>query len=61
VLVIDLDRGRARRPCPRRRAWNLVRLGRAIEKHRLRGMRVGRRAALRFLAGYAGGAEAAEP
>jgi len=63
VLVIDLDRGRAHDGSlpEEARLENLVRLGRAIEKHRLRGMRVGRRAALRFLAGYAGGAEAAEP
>jgi len=61
VLVIDLDRARAHDgPLPEPvRLENLVRLGRAIEKHRLRGMRVGRRAALRFFAGYAGGAEAA--
>ncbi len=61
VLVIDLDRARAYDgPLPEdARLSNLVRLGRAVEKHRLRGMRAGRREALRFLAGYAGGADAA--
>lgn len=55
ILVLDLDRARAfdgLLPDEERLA-NLVRLGRAVEKHRLRGMRVGRRAALRFLTGYA--------
>lgn len=61
VLVIDLDRARAHDgPLPEdARLDNLVRLGRAVEKHRLRGMRVGRRAALRFLSGYGGGPDAA--
>lgn len=61
VLVIDLDRARAHDgPLPdATRLENLVRLGRAVEKHRLRGMRVGRRAALRFLSGYGGGPDAA--
>ena len=56
ALVIDLDRARAfDEPLDEEaRLANLVRLGRAVEKHRLRGMRVGRRAALRFLAGYGG-------
>jgi 3-deoxy-D-manno-octulosonic acid kinase len=61
VLVLDLDRAR-RHAGPLgddARLSNLVRLGRAIEKHRLKGMRSGRREALRFLEGYAGGREAA--
>lgn len=61
VLVIDLDKVR---PTDRvldegMRLKNLVRLGRAVEKHRLKGMRAGRREALRFLDGYAGSTEAA--
>jgi tRNA A-37 threonylcarbamoyl transferase component Bud32 len=62
VLVIDLDRARpADGLLPEEtRLENLVRLGRSIEKHRLRGMRVGRRDALRFLTGYAGSRAAAE-
>lgn len=61
VLLLDLDRAR---PCEGRlpervRLANLVRLGRSIEKHRLKGMRVGRREALRFLQGYAGDRRAA--
>lgn len=56
VLVLDLDRARAHpgRLPDEARLDNLVRLGRAIEKHRLKGMRSGRREALRFLEGYAG-------
>ena len=56
VLVIDLDRARAHdSPLDdEARLSNLARLGRAVEKHRLRGMSVGRREALRFLGGYAG-------
>jgi hypothetical protein len=63
VLVIDLDRARAHDGplAPAVRLSNLARLARAVEKHRLRGMAVGRRDALRFLAAYAGGREAAEP
>ncbi len=59
VLVLDLDRARTLDgPLPdEERLRNLVRLGRGIEKHRLRGMEVSRRAALRFLEGYAGSAE----
>ena len=41
------------------RLGNLVRLGRAIEKHRLKGLQTGTRQALRFLEGYAGSPEAA--
>ena len=61
VLVIDLDRAKAfGGPLPHdARIENLTRLGRAVEKHRLRGMRVSRRHALRFLEGYAGDADAA--
>jgi 3-deoxy-D-manno-octulosonic acid kinase len=61
VVVIDLDRARAfDGPLPHEhRLSNLERLGRAVEKHRLRGMPVSRRHALRFLEGYAGGADAA--
>jgi 3-deoxy-D-manno-octulosonic acid kinase len=61
VLVLDLDRARpadGRLP-EETRLQNLVRLGRSVEKHRLKGMRVGRREALRFLTGYAGSREAA--
>jgi hypothetical protein len=56
VLVIDLDRAREmQRPLTEdERLDNLARLARSIEKHRLRGMRVGRREALRFLIGYGG-------
>lgn len=61
VVVIDLDKAR---PSPgvlreEERLANLVRLGRAIEKHRLKGMRAGRKEALRFLEGYAGSPDAA--
>ena len=63
ILVLDLDRARAFDGLlpDEERLSNLVRLGRAVEKHRLRGMRVGRRAALRFLTGYAGDPAAAAP
>lgn len=62
VLVLDLDRAR---PCDgvlseEVRLQNLVRLGRSIEKHRLKGIRAGRKEALRFLTGYAGSREAAQ-
>ena len=55
--MIDLDRARAfEGPLPHaERLQNLVRLARSVEKHRLRGMVVSRRRALRFLAGYGGG------
>lgn len=61
VLVLDLDRARAADGMlpDEARIGNLVRLGRSIEKHRLRGMRVGRREALRFLVGYTGDPAAA--
>ncbi len=62
VLVLDLDRAAA---CDHplddeARLRNLARLGRAIEKHRLKGLTAGRREALRFLEGYAGDADAAQ-
>ncbi len=61
ILVLDLDRARPFDGLlpDEERLSNLVRLGRAVEKHRLRGMRVGRRAALRFLGGYTGDPAAA--
>jgi tRNA A-37 threonylcarbamoyl transferase component Bud32 len=61
VLVLDLDRAQPfDGPLPEEeRLRNLVRLGRAIEKHRLRGLSVSRRSALRFLEGYGGSAGAA--
>jgi 3-deoxy-D-manno-octulosonic acid kinase len=60
VLVLDLDRAHAAqgRLEDDVRVANLVRLGRSVEKHRLKGMRAGRREALRFLTGYAGSREA---
>lgn len=62
VRVLDLDRARAfDAPLTEaQRLANLVRLGRSVEKHRLKGMPVGRRAALRFLRAYGGGAEAGD-
>jgi hypothetical protein len=62
VLLLDLDRAsRAAGPLDdRRRLANLVRLGRAVEKHRLKGLTTGRREALRFLEGYAGSRDAAQ-
>jgi hypothetical protein len=61
VLVLDLDRARAfdGSLSEEDRVANLVRLGRAVEKHRLRGMRLSRRAAMRFLEGYGGSPDAA--
>lgn len=61
VLVLDLDRARPAEGVlgEEVRLQNLVRLGRSIEKHRLKGIRAGRREALRFLTGYAGSREAA--
>jgi tRNA A-37 threonylcarbamoyl transferase component Bud32 len=55
ILVIDLDRATAHDGAlpEEERLENLARLARSVEKHRLRGMRVGRREALRFLDGYA--------
>ena len=60
VLVLDLDRAPSHDgPVPDdRRLANLVRLGRAIEKHRLKGIPTGRRESLRFFEGYAGDREA---
>ncbi len=61
VLVLDLDRARDHGVAlpDDDRLSNLVRLGRSIEKHRLKGLRTGRREALRFLEGYAGSRAAA--
>ena len=61
VLVLDLDKAvAADLPLQQEdRLENLARLGRAVEKHRLKGMHTGRREALRFLEGYAGSREAA--
>jgi tRNA A-37 threonylcarbamoyl transferase component Bud32 len=61
VLVLDLDRARDSKALldDATRLENLVRLGRAMEKHRLRGLGAGRREALRFLEGYAGSRDAA--
>ena len=61
VLVIDLDKARPSTGVlsEAQRLDNLARLGRAIEKHRLKGMSAGRKEALRFLEGYAGSPEAA--
>jgi len=62
VRVLDLDRARAfDAPLTEgQRLDNLVRLGRSVEKHRRKGMPVGRRAALRFLRAYGGGDEAGD-
>jgi 3-deoxy-D-manno-octulosonic acid kinase len=61
VLLLDLDKAfdGGGRLDEEHRLRNLVRLGRAMEKHRLKGLRAGRREALRFLEGYAGSREAA--
>jgi 3-deoxy-D-manno-octulosonic acid kinase len=61
VLIVDLDKARATTGMlpESARLKNLLRLGRAIEKHRLKGIAAGRREALRFLEGYAGSPEAA--
>jgi tRNA A-37 threonylcarbamoyl transferase component Bud32 len=62
VRVLDLDRARASDAplTEAQRLDNLVRLARSVEKHRLKGMAVGRRAALRFLRAYGGNAEAGD-
>lgn len=59
VRALDLDRsGAFDAPLDDdARVRNLTRLARSVEKHRLRGMPVGRREALRFLRAYGGGAE----
>lgn len=61
VLVLDLDKaGALDEPLPvPARLRDLARLGRSIEKHRMKGLSAGRREALRFLEGYAGSADAA--
>ncbi|MFO0932772.1 MAG: lipopolysaccharide kinase InaA family protein [Planctomycetota bacterium] len=62
VRVLDLDRARAfDAPLTEaQRLDNLARLARSVEKHRLKGMAVGRRAALRFLRAYGGSPEAGD-
>jgi 3-deoxy-D-manno-octulosonic acid kinase len=62
VRVLDLDRARAfDAPLTEgQRLDNLTRLARSVEKHRLQGMAVGRRAALRFLRAYGGSPEAGD-
>jgi len=61
VLLLDLDKARpADGPLPESaRLKNLLRLGRAIAKHRLKGMEIEREDGLQFLEGYAGSREAA--
>ena len=62
VWILDLDRARAF-DAPLSEAMrleNLLRMGRGIQKHRLKGMRVDRNDARVFLAGYAGDAQGAE-
>jgi 3-deoxy-D-manno-octulosonic acid kinase len=61
ILVLDLDRARAHDGSlpDGERLGNLVRLARAVEKHRLKGLRFSSRDGLRFLEGYAGGRRAA--
>lgn len=61
VLLLDLDKARpSDGPLPDAlRLQNLLRLGRALAKHRLKGMTAGRPDAVRFLEGYAGSRPAA--
>ena len=61
VLILDLDKAfdGSGTLSDEMRLRNLVRLGRAVEKHRMKGLRAGRREALRFLEGYAGDRDAA--
>lgn len=61
LVVIDLDKAQPSTGVlsEEARLGNLVRLGRAIEKHRLKGIHAGPGEALRFLEGYAGSPEAA--
>ena len=56
VLVLDLDKARPASGLldEETRLANLVRLGRAVEKHRLKGLRLAGRDVLAFLHGYAG-------
>lgn len=62
VLVLDLDRASPRDGAltDADRLGNLVRLARAVEKLRMRGVAVGRRDAVRFLAAYGGSRDAAD-
>ncbi len=61
VLVLDLDKAQALdHPLDEAaRIADLARMGRGIEKHRMKGLTTGRREALRFLEGYAGSMDAA--
>ncbi|MDJ0972973.1 MAG: lipopolysaccharide kinase InaA family protein [Planctomycetota bacterium] len=61
VLVLDLDKAHALdHPLPESaRIRDLARMGRGIEKHRMKGLTTGRRESLRFLEGYAGSLDAA--
>ena len=61
VVLLDLDKARpAEGPLGRaERLRNLLRLGRAIAKHRLKGLHLDVTDAVRFLEGYAGDREAA--
>lgn len=62
VRVLDFDRAQsADGPLSDAdRLIDLARLARSVEKHRLRGMQVGRKSALRFLRAYGGSAEAGD-
>lgn len=61
VLVLDLDKAHALdQPLGEAaRIRDLARMGRGIEKHRMKGLTTGRRESLRFLEGYAGSLDAA--
>lgn len=61
VLVLDLDKARPTDGllAEADRMANLLRLGRAVAKHRLKGLEASRRDAIRFLEGYAGDRRAA--
>ncbi len=61
VLLLDLDKAAPAegRLDERVRFQNLLRLGRSIEKHRLKGLKTDGRLAMRFLEGYAGSRDAA--
>jgi 3-deoxy-D-manno-octulosonic acid kinase len=61
VVLLDLDKAKPREGLldDADRVRNLVRLGRAVAKHRLKGIQAGPREAMRFLEGYAGSVDAA--
>lgn len=61
VLLLDLDKARPGEGvlAEADRMANLLRLGRAVAKHRLKGLVASRRDAVRFLEGYAGNRRAA--